>query len=379
MRIKDLKLEKLPRVSPSRYKEIQSCLLREVWNASGNEPLLPTSPAAELGRVIHQLFEEAGRGQLGMGEEETVDTAWIRLIIEAEEKMSKSWVRRQQVPLSQNIPDYEVRRLRACGRAMELARESALTPRAPILSGLEYCGFELWVETDDGAVGGYIDRVKRTENGIVISDYKSGAIMENSNGEGLRIVKEAYRYQMELYAALYKCRFGEWPIGLEILPLQGVAVRLSYSTENAERLLEKARGSLHDANATIAEIRNGTSEQTSLASPNAENCRICLYRPACLAYWTARERDSAHSWPHDIRGVLREKIILRNGRFCIRIARNNTTTDTVSIRNISSSPERHLALQHALKGSQLTVYGLKYLYRSHDYKETQNTVIYQTD
>jgi len=60
-------IKPLTRVSPSRYTAMKNCLLREVWTASGNEPLLPASPLAELGTVIHQLLEAAGRGRLDAG------------------------------------------------------------------------------------------------------------------------------------------------------------------------------------------------------------------------------------------------------------------------------------------------------------------------
>jgi len=379
MQIGDLELKQLLRISPSRYTAILSCLLREVWISSGNDILLPPSPVAELGSIVHQLLEVAGRGQLAEATKEQVDETWTRLINEAEDRMLQSQVRGLLVPLSKSIPDFEVRRLRACKRAMEITHESKSAPRPSPEDPLGRTGFELWVETDDGAVGGYIDRAKKTDAGIVLLDYKSGAVLERDTS-GARGVKGAYNDQMELYAALYHHKFGEWPVDLEIVPLQGGVVRLEWEPASAERLLGSALRLLRDVNVKITEAQSGKIEATSLASPNAENCRICLFRPGCQAYWTVRENDLIQNWPHDIRGILREKIALHNGMLCLRISTNLSSTDEViGIRNISKSPQRHPLLLGLQEGSHLAVYRLRYLRPSNDYTETQSTVIYQTD
>ena len=358
---------------------MQSCLLREVWTSSGNEILLPPSPLAELGCVIHRLLELAGRGQLAEASKGQVDETWTLLIIEAEGRMLQSQVRRLLVPLSKSIPDFEVRRLRACRRAAEIAHESKRARRPLEEDSLSCTGFELWIETNDGAVGGYIDRAKKTDGGIVLIDYKGGAILEKDSS-GACGVKEAYKDQMELYAALYQHKFGVWPVSLEIVPLQGAVVKLEWEPASAERLLASARRLLHDVNLKIAEAQGESTKATSLACPNTKNCGVCRFRPACQAYWTVRERDSIQRWPHDIRGILREKTALRNGTLCLRITTDPSSPDDVaSIRNVSGSPQRHPSLSSLQIGSQLAVYCLKYMCRSNDYAETQSTVIYQTD
>ena len=121
MRLESLVVKPFRRVSPSRYTAMQACLLREVWSASGNEPLLPPSPLAELGSLIHRLLEAAGRGQLNGGGNGKVDATWEELVSQSEKKMALSALRKHQIPLSRSIPDFEVRKLRACRRAAEIA------------------------------------------------------------------------------------------------------------------------------------------------------------------------------------------------------------------------------------------------------------------
>ena len=374
-----LTMKRFRRMAPSRYTAMQACLLREVWNASGNTPLLPPSPLAELGSVIHRLLEAAGRGQFADQQEKTIEAAWSKLINEAEKRMSMSATRLPHVPLRKSISDFEVRKLRACRKAASIAHDAKCAREGHGRQALHPTGFERWVESEDGVVGGYIDHIKTTKKGVVLSDYKSGSVLDSGTVGEPREIKQAYRDQLELYAALYRDRSGTWPAVLEIIPLQGAPVEIPFDKRHAERLLETACRSLHAANKMIEEVENGNKDVTSLASPKAEHCRLCLFRPECRAYWTARKHDPQQKWPFDLRGFLREKIVLRNGKLCLAIAKEPSSPLTVSIRSLESSEDRHPLLHRIQAGSPVEVYGLKYLPRSGDYSETKNTVIYGTD
>ena len=58
------RIEALKTISPSRFTALQECALREVWAASQTPQLLPSSPSARLGSIIHRLLQEAGEGRL---------------------------------------------------------------------------------------------------------------------------------------------------------------------------------------------------------------------------------------------------------------------------------------------------------------------------
>lgn len=377
---KNLVVKQICRVSPSRYTATQACLLREVWTAAGNEPLLPPSPLAELGSVIHRLLEAAGRGQLHGGKKEKVDATWDELVLDAERNMAGSTLRQHQVPMSKSIPDFQVRKLRACRRAAKIAHDAFRACDGRPRQSPQYTGFELWVESDDGQVGGYIDRVTMTEEGVVLCDYKSGAVLDSGTGDGSGEPKRAYKVQMELYAALYRLKSGVWPIRLEIVPLQDTPLEVRFDPENAERLLEEASTFLRSANKRIAEVENGSTEISDLASPKGMNCRLCLFRPACQAYWIAKRKESQEKWPVDVEGFLRETTSLRNGKVCMKIAEDDSPTSScITVRNLTDSMDRHPLLHRTSIGKRVAVYGLNRDYRSGDYTETQNTVIYGID
>lgn len=359
---------------------MQECLLREVWAASGNDFLLPPSPRAELGNIAHRILEAVGRGELkGTGSEE-VNERWEFLVSEAEARMAHSPLRRQQTPLSQSIPDFHVLRLRTCNKAVEIARDvHRCSGKLPKLSRCA-TGFELWVESDDGDLGGFIDRASETTEGVVLSDYKSGAVLETGPEKYSRELKHVYRIQMQLYAALYRQRTETLPVRLEVIPLQGEPIEVVFELEHVERLLLDAKEFLRVANNRIDAVQDGTMDTTVLAVAIPEYCRLCLFRPACGAYWDARQREIDARWPADVRGILEKSTLLRNGKLCLLIRQTDSPSlSSIVVRGVTDSADRHPILTSMPLGAHVAVYGLQRDYRSCDYIETQNTVIYRTD
>jgi len=378
--LEQLAIKQFQRVSPSRYTAMQACLLREVWTTSSNEPLLPPSPRAELGIIAHRILEAAGRGEIEGFGNEGIARKWETLVSEAETRMQLSPMRRHQVPLSRSIPDFQVCRLRTCSRAAEIARDAYRASGRLHKQSHRVTGFEFWVESDDGAVGGFIDRASETPDGVVISDYKSGAVLESEHDEGPGELKQAYRIQMLLYAALYRQKTGSWPIRLEVIPLYGAPLDVYLDTGEAEHLLHEASMYLLAANNQIAAAQGGTANIIELAVARPEHCRWCLFRPACRAYWVARKRHVTEKWPADVRGVLEESARLRNGKLCLRIKENDSPSPScATVRGITDSAERHPILIDMSAETCVAVYGLRCDFLTGDYIETQNTVIYRTD
>lgn len=311
---------------------------------------------------------------------EIIDTTWDKLVEEAEKRMLLSALSSHLVPLSKSVPDYEVRKLRAFRRASEIAHDVITPKTASHALSMHLMEHEVWVESSDGTVGGFIDRVNRTKDGVVLSDYKSGAIMDSPKDGGSTELRQSYKAQLELYAALYHSKYGSWPIRLEIVPLQGATVDVIWDPTDAASLLAEASAFLLIVNQRIAEVQNGRAKAHTLASAQPTCCRYCLFRPGCQAYWIARERPSAEKWPLDLRGFLREVVRLRNGRLCLRIAESEPSAGTsIAVRNLTDDAHRHPALNSITLGGWVAIYGLKQDYRSGDYMETQNTVIFKAD
>jgi hypothetical protein len=134
---------------------------------------------------------------------------------------------------------------------------------------------------------------------------------------------------------------------------------------------------LQDANRRVAEVEIGRGQTAGLASPCSGNCRLCLFRPACAAYWSARTQGSQAKWPADVRGIVHEITRLRNGRVCMRIAQSDQPgSSCVTVRNLTDDTARHPVLDKAQAGIRVVLYGLECNWHSGDYAETQNTVIF---
>jgi hypothetical protein len=311
--------EPLARLSPTSLPPIAACRLRGVWQASGQPPLLPSSPAAHLGTIIHRLFEEAGQGAFSDKTEPSgAEARWHELVAEKEQAMSAQPLERRFVPLQQHIPKFEVLRIRTLARVAELSAGVQGREAGPAgADGTPY-GPELWVESTDGLIAGKIDRALPGPEGPILQDYKSGAIFSLGHGDQQEL-KPEYALQLRLYAALYHEQTGEWPSRLQLVPLIGEPRDVSFSAAECVKLLDDARNTLERINEDIARCGNDADALESLlASPSSEACRYCSYRPACSKY-LALDVPREDPWPADVWGQLAALVRLGNGTLMLEL------------------------------------------------------------
>ncbi len=374
----DPEIRPLPSTSPTRFTYLQACALREVWSANAASQLLPSAPAARLGTVAHRLVQEAGEGRFTEGDEASIEQRWQELLSNAEQKMRDSWLERHLTPLRDSVPDYEVRRLRARQRALEISAAAALVPdkppiQQPTKGGRSY-GFELPVASPDGLVRGRIDAVLFSEDGPVIRDYKSGAIFESGPGRSLKL-KTNYKVQLELYAALYAASRGRWPARLEVVPLVGPAQLINTTEETCLHLLAQARTLLREVNSAIVATANRPSElQKRLAVPSPTNCSYCPYRPGCTPYrLAASTARQGTAWPKDVWGYIEDIRQLGNSKLLVTV---HDQERNVRIRGVTPDAARHPALPQLRRGCSTAFFNLRSAGSENSLLETQFSVIY---
>lgn len=364
-------------ISPSRFSALKECALREIWTAARQPALLLASPAAKLGGVAHKLLEEAGKGLLGNGDVQDAAKRWVELVNEIEQQMQGSWLERSLVPLRKTVPDYEVRKIRACRKAVEIAQEASVSRRKA--ESKAEAGFEVWVESPDGLIGGFIDHVQETNDGPVLRDYKSGYLLDKREaGEELKI-KDEYQVQLKLYAALYQSAFGRWPVRLKIVPLQGADQILPFQPSECVRLLEEAVTSLKQINRRINELTTSSvqNKEYFLATPSPSTCRFCQFRPGCSAYQKARDTVADTQWSQDVWGTVVDIRKLGNGRISISLQVTDRSYTIAHIRGLNPNPERHPALQFLKDGDRVAIYNLQGDAVRGSLSETPSTVIYK--
>jgi len=371
------RISPLKRLSPSRFLAVKECALREVWAADGAPSLLPSSPRARLGTVIHSLLELAGNGQLGTSPEGQIDKTWGRLVSKCEAQMSNSWLERSLVPLSKTVPDFEVRRLRARRIALHMAAGAGASVEAS--QEVRGIGFEVWVETADHLVGGRIDEMQPSADGPKLRDYKTGQILEADTPEGISTIKISYQTQLRLYAALYACKFGQWPSRLEVVDLDGREFEVPFEIASCEALLEEASRVLATINEKIQNSRSTQEAANILATPGPSNCSACSYRPECPAYRTARQRSSLTGWPADVFGIVQYVRTLANGRISLGINTPTSPTTLTRVRNLEPTETRHPALNFLKEGDLVGIFNVRGDQQGSDFSESSMTAVYSLE
>ena len=366
-----LPLKPMGRISPSQFSILKKCKLRAIWASSHVRTLLPVPPAARLGTVIHKILENVGKGSITG--DESFDSAWSSCVQHEEVKMNSSWTEKHLIPLEKSAHNYEVKKQQCLLTVQRMI--SAATP-PPVKSGPHKRKIhEVWLQTPDGKIGGYADAIVPAESGDVIIDYKTGSILESGPGTHESNVRENYQIQLKLYAALYNSMYGRWPASLKVAGIDGVSHEIQFSPEECSGLLDEARQLLTEINFAI------TDDSTSydivsrhLASPSPGICQFCLYRPCCPAYWKEREAEPEVEWPNDVKGILKEKKILRNGLMLIKLTPDAQKSLTITVNGLH--PDRHPALAPGNTSDNMVVISMGPYRVPGNYREGLLTTIY---
>lgn len=314
------------RLAPSRFAAFVACSLREVLRAAGVPRVLSSVGAAHLGTVVHELLERAGShdGLTAPEAEQLFDD----LVAREEEKLLADVRTRAAVPLVRSVRNFEVRKRRAIHAA--IASTGRRASREPHSGARARTGAEMWVQSHDGAVGGFIDEVVSRDGKIVIRDFKSGAAGQPASG-----TFTSAKQQLELYAALYAETMGTWPASMEIVPVDGAAIPLAVDPPTCQELLEHARELLVACNAVVAAAPRPEAD-FRLGRPSAATCRQCDFRPICHAYRAARTPDG--EWPRDVIGTITRRDALRNGTTLFAV--DDPRTGHVVVRGVTEHHAR---------------------------------------
>ncbi len=363
------------RIAPSRYLLFKECMLREVWSAAREPPLLPSSPAGRLGGVTHRLLEEAGQGRFDDQPAVAIDDRWRQLVEAAEGGMRAIWFESNLLPISASVNDFEVRRARALRIARDIVtarRDSAVLP--PRLVS-EKDRFEVWVESSTRLVGGFIDWVHVSDDGPEIRDIKTGHILDGQTGSQPGAIRDSIQVQLKMYASLYASSFGVWPKKLSVLPIEGSPRSVEFSQDTCTQLVAEAEKSLARLNARIMKSGGAAREtEMGIATPAPGVCRYCVFRPCCAAYYTRRAAgDPTAGWPNDVWGTVHEIAMQGNGRAALTVERP-TSPKEVRIRNLSL--DRQPALASVRQGSEVAVFSLRSDGSDTAYTESRFTVVY---
>jgi hypothetical protein len=360
----------LVRITPSKFQSFMNCRLKACWESEHVGGLLPSSPAGHIGTVIHKIIEIVGKNEID--DDTDFDLMWRQSVEEEEKKMKNSWIERHLVPLETSDPHFEIKK-RQCRLITErMVREP--TRKGSVSDFQKGSGKEVWLQTEDGKIGGYIDAIISTERGEIIKDFKTGSIFKPGQEGSDFSVNNQYELQLKLYAALFNSTFSKWPASLEIVGLDGAIHPVEFTPEECLNLLIKACQLLDEINLAIAANESKQKDvHKQLSSPSPENCRFCLYRPCCPSYWNAKEADPLAEWPNDAKGLITEIKNLGNGLIFIKLLLDNS--EIISIRGLH--PERHSALKG--RPNRIAIFSMIASRVKGSFREGKYTTIYILD
>jgi hypothetical protein len=350
----------IKKISPTRFVSLKSCCLKGVWESNNSPSLLPSSPYAIIGKVIHQIMEYMGEGKIETNE--SFEEKWDLFIKKEEKKLSDSWLENHLVPLSSSVKNYDEKKelCRLSVKSVLKSKPQTILKYRP-LPPME-C--ELWLKTHDGICVGKADCVKVSDNFVEIIDYKS---TETVGPEKLK----GYSTQLKLYGALYHETYGIWPSLLKIKLISDKQIEVPFTKEECEKLLNDAKKTFHEVNDIISKVSKTKNLILELANPSPEACHFCNFRPICTSYWETRKSSPEELWPSDLQGKIVRKEPWGKNRIYLEVEIENQEI----VKVVDLLPERHPALE--ISNSEIAIFSLnKNTKNPRIYHEGQLTVVY---
>jgi len=311
-------------------------------------------------------MEKVGRGEIVAGED--FPKIWNEFIEAEENRMILSWIDRPLVPLEKSTPEFQLKKYQ-CQLAVESrsGRTQSIETRSLPRKTKKH---EVWLETQDGTVGGYVDAILSTDHGEIIVDYKTGHWVRTKafRSETNRIHED----QLKLYAALYYKAYDKWPLRLEIIGIDGSINEVEFTQDACFNLLDEANNFRTYVNQIISDESDPIEIQRKLSNPDPMICRSCLHRPACTFYWEHRDKNPELKWPNDAIGVLKEKKFLGNNLILVKLSNSMANSGITAIRGLHR--ERHPALEN--RSNRHAIFSMASDRMEDHFKEGQLTTIY---
>ena len=351
MKLDLLPLKQLSSISPSQYNVLKTCPYRVILSSTYKKPLLPYYPGGHLGNVIHECIRLILTNQIKS--DEKFNTEWEKLVAMEENKLVKLGYE-SYTPLKRSVKGYTMKKFavkslinRTDTRVSSKGSDINFRHKHPLNSG-------------NGLIKGKADLIIETQERVTITDFKSGRILKE-DGE----MKSEYEDQLKLYALLYSELEGKYPDELIIADLNRKEYQIEFTINECEDLGKDAIRAMKYINEKV-----DNNDRAGLANPSFENCKYCLYKPACSYHWDLDEVES--SYLVNIRGVLKSIKQFENGDINATIM----TGDNVRIKVMHIPGKRLNQLQNSI-GLTLEVFNLKRGKHVGTYRSVRNTEFYE--
>lgn len=336
-KIEEINFKEIKRISPSQFYSMKNCAYKSLLaEAFDKKPLLPLSPNAYFGTVLHKILELIAKGIVKS--EDDFNTEFDNLVKVLEEDLKQNGFG-FFIPLKVKLRNFGLKKIQL---KKHLRTE---TEKTTSLGNIKFYS-EKWFESQDKLIGGKIDLVIENENQIEILDFKTGAITQDcldDEGEIYSDVKNEYKEQLKLYAHLYFENTNRFPTALSLVDLARQKFPVEFSEQECKSLFDEAKSLLKSTNDSI-------NTKSFSANPKQENCKYCLYRPACSFFHKKLETDFSFN---DVWGEIKQVKKFQNGNVSLFLQNGDKN---LTIKNISSEEFDKL---NNNKNKQIRIYNVR--------------------
>lgn len=354
-KIGETNFKEIKRISPSQFYSMKNCAYKSLLaEAFDKKPLLPLSPNAYFGTVLHKMLELIAKGIVKS--EDDFNTEFDKQVKALEEDLKQKGFG-FFVPLKVKLRNFGLKKIQL---------KKHLRSESDKITSSGYIKFhsEKWFESNDKLIGGKVDLVIENGNEIEIIDFKTGAITQDcldDEGEIYSDVKNEYKEQLKLYAYLYFENTNKFPTDLSLVDLAKQKFPVEFSEEECKSLFDEAKSLLKSTNDSI-------KTKSFSANPKQENCKYCLYRPACSFFHKKLETDFSFN---DVLGEIKDVKKFQNGNVSLFLQNGNMN---LTIKNFSEEEFDEL---NRNKNKQIRIYNVRNEAKEFVYSATDTTIIYE--
>lgn len=276
------------------------CLLAPAASGDPSVASLHLGPQAELGRILHRLVEDAGRGRMG----HVVDAdAMVRsrlevLLRECQRELCKDafskayadlkesfsfleWHSRTEIAIAEATRMLSGQPSPHSASQLQKAHSIAFTNLNALLGRAgEFTLFEVPFRSKHLRLKGRIDELAKQASGTIdVIDYKTGRVLDADGTLSPRIV-----FQLRLYGLAI----------LECLPHATVQLYVRSGEEyySVPFTADDVRRTENEHQALLSRLPPGDEAQAEALAELGPHCRTCRIRHVCPRY----QRDAATLW-----------------------------------------------------------------------------------
>ena len=273
MRLQPLpKLQSITKLSPTLFSTLKQCQLRAGLSQTRAQRTTRNSTTALLGIIAHRVLEKSG--MVNKDHEDLriqAEAIWDKTVEQIEEDLQSSPLDKYLLPINKWKKYYLQQEYTIC-RYEEIALSRGI-------SETQVVARERKLDNVKNGFTGKPDLILRRENGLVIIDYKSTELPDDSEKREEKI--ESWQQQILFYASLVKEEFGEWPVDGEIKLLNKDVISIPIDPQKVKALSAEAQTLKEDYN---AKVEMGVPH-SKLAQYSVDNCSFCEFKGSCNIFW----------------------------------------------------------------------------------------------